>query len=145
MDSSDFAKITGKAGVGAYYTTAAGPATVFPEAKKFIADHKAKFKKDPEPYATEAYDSAAVILKAVESAINANKGNKPTREQVAKAVRATKGHKGLTGTITFDEKGDRAKAGYYILQVGSEDPGKWAGNKLIKTLQVEAPKLPSKK
>jgi branched-chain amino acid transport system substrate-binding protein len=141
MDSSDFAKITGKAGVGSYYTTTAGPATVFPEAKKFIADHKAKFKKDPEPYATEAYDSAAVILKAVEKAINANNGNKPTREQVAKAVRATKGHKGLTGTITFDEKGDRAKAGYFVLQVLSEDPGKWAGNKLIKTLEIAAPPL----
>lgn len=141
MDSSDFAKITGKAGVGSYYTTAAGPATVFPEAKKFIADHKAKFKKDPEPYATEAYDSAAVILKALESAIKANKGDKPTRAQVAKAVRATKGHKGLTGTITFDEKGDRAKAGYFILQVLSEDPGKWAGNKLIKTLEIAAPAL----
>ncbi len=141
MDSSDFAKITGKAGVGSYYTTAAGPATVFPEAKKFIADHKAKFKKDPEPYATEAYDSAGIILKALESAIKANNGNKPTRAQLAKAVRATKGYKGLTGTITFDEKGDRAKAGYYILQVVSEDPGKWAGNKLIKTLEIAAPPL----
>jgi branched-chain amino acid transport system substrate-binding protein len=144
MDSSDFAKITGKAGVGSYYTTTAGPATVFPEAKKFIADHKAKFKKDPEPYATEAYDSAAVILKAVEKAINANNGNKPTREQVAKAVRATKGHKGLTGTITFDEKGDRAKAGYFVLVVGSDDPGKWAQNKLIKTLEVTAPGMQKK-
>src|SRR3990172_7341606 len=139
MDSSDFAKITGKAGVGSYYTTAAGPATVFPEAKKFIADHKAKFKKDPEPYATEAYDSAGVILKALESAIKANKGDRPTREQVSKAVRATKGYKGLTGTITFDEKGDRAKAGYFILQVLSEDPGKWSGSKLIKTLEIAAP------
>jgi len=144
MDSSDFAKITGKAGVGSYYTTTAGPATVFPEAKKFIADHKAKFKKDPEPYATEAYDSAAVILKALESAIKANNGNKPTREQVAKAVRATKGHKGLTGTITFDEKGDRAKAGYFVLLVGSDDPGKWAQNKLIKTLEVTAPGMQKK-
>ena len=141
MDSSDFAKITGKAGVGSYYTTAAGPATVFPEAKKFIADHKAKFKKDPEPYATEAYDSTGIILKALESAIKANNGNKPTRAQLAKAVRATKGYKGLTGTITFDEKGDRAKAGYYILKVLSEDPGKWAGNELIKTLEIAAPAL----
>ncbi|MEK7367687.1 MAG: ABC transporter substrate-binding protein, partial [candidate division NC10 bacterium] len=124
-----------------YYTTVAGPASVFPEARKFIADHTAKYKKAPEPYATEAYDSTGIILKALERAINANKGNKPTREQVAKAVRATKGHKGLTGTITFDEKGDRAKAGYYILKVLSEDPGKWAGNELIKTLEIAAPPL----
>ncbi len=141
MDSSDFAKIAGKAAVGIYYTTVAGPAAVFPEAKKFIADHKKKFGKNPEPYATEAYDSTAIILKALEGAINANKGNKPTREQLAKAVRATKGYKGLTGTITFDEKGDPVKAKYFILRVGSDDPGKWGDNKLIKTLEIAAPPL----
>src|SRR3990172_1619455 len=128
MDSSDFAKITGKAGVGSYYTTAAGPATVFPEAKKFADDYKSKFKKDPEPFAAQAYDSTGIGLKALEAAIKAAGGKMPTRAAVTAEVRKVK-YSGLTGTIEFDEKGDPKKALYFVIQVMSEDPAKWNDNK----------------
>src|SRR5256886_14349959 len=66
MDSSDLVKIAGKAVVGMYYTTAAGPVTVFPKAKEFSETFKKKFGKNPEPYAAEAYDATAIALKAIE-------------------------------------------------------------------------------
>ena len=47
-----------------------------------------------------------------------------TRDAVAKEVRKVK-YSGITGEIEFDGKGDRKKAGYFILQVGSDDPAKW--------------------
>jgi branched-chain amino acid transport system substrate-binding protein len=140
MDSSDLTKIAGKAVVGMHYTSVAGPVTVYPQAKAFAKEYKDKFKKDPEPFAAQAYDSTAIVLKALEAAIKANGGKVPSREQVAVAIRKTK-HTGITGTIEFDEKGDPKKALYFVLQVASDDPAKWGENKEVKRLEIAAPPL----
>src|SRR6266571_643478 len=135
MDSSDLTKIAGKAVVGMYYTSAAGPASELPRAKAFVEEFKKKFGKNPEPYAAEAYDAATVALKAVDAAV---KGGKVSREDVATAVRKTK-HSGITGDIEFDSKGDRKKALYFVLQVVSDDPAKWGDNKIVKQLTISPP------
>jgi branched-chain amino acid transport system substrate-binding protein len=139
-DSSDLTKIAGKAVVGMYYTTTAGPVALYPKAKKFSDDFKTKFGKSPEPYAAESYDSTAIALKAIEAAIKGAGGKAPSREAVTVAVRKTK-HEGITGSIEFDEKGDRKKAGYFVLQVVSDDPAKWGDNKLVKRLDIAPPPL----
>ena len=144
MDSSELVKIGGKTVVGMIYTTVVGPPTVYPEAKNFIKEFKEKFKKDPEPFAAQAYDVAALGLKAIENAIKANDGKKPTRTQVSDAVRKIKNFKGVTGTINFDEKGDPVKAKYFIIKVASEDPAKWGANPVVKTLEIAAPPLTKK-
>ncbi|OGK80742.1 MAG: branched chain amino acid ABC transporter substrate-binding protein [Candidatus Rokubacteria bacterium GWC2_70_16] len=143
MDSSDLTKIAGKAVQGMYYTSVAGPVSVYPAAKEFAKQYKEKFKKDPEPFAAQAYDSAAIGLKAIETAIKASGGKVPSREQVSVAVRKTK-HTGLTGTVEFDEKGDPKKALYFVLQVASDDPTKWGDNKEVKRLSIAAPPLKKK-
>jgi branched-chain amino acid transport system substrate-binding protein len=135
MDSSDLTKIAGKAVVGMYYTSAAGPASALPKAKSFVDDFKKKFSKNPEPYAAEAYDAAAIALKAIEAAA---KAGKVTREGVAAQVRKVK-HAGITGDIEFDGKGDRKKALYFVLQVANEDPAKWGDNKIVKQLTIAPP------
>jgi branched-chain amino acid transport system substrate-binding protein len=140
LDASELAKIMGKTGVGLYYTTAAGPVKLYPKAQDFAKTYKAKFNKDPEPYAAEAYDSTAIALKAIEAAIKAAGGKVPARESVAVQIRKSK-YSGITGNIEFDEKGDRKKAGYFILEVASEDPGKWGDNKLLKREEIAPPPL----
>ncbi len=140
MDSSDLTKIAGKAAVGMYYTTTAGPVALYAKAKKFADDYREKFGKSPEPYAAESFDAAAIGLKAIEAAIKGAGGKAPSREAVATAVRKVK-YEGITGSIEFDEKGDRKKAGYFVLQVYSEDPGKWGDNKLVKRLDIAPPAL----
>jgi branched-chain amino acid transport system substrate-binding protein len=135
MDSSDLTKIAGKAVVGMYYTSAAGPASELPKAKTFVEEFKKKFGKNPEPYAAEAYDSAHIALLAIEQAA---KSGKLSREDVAAAVRKTK-LAGITGDIAFDAKGDRQKAQYFVLQVASDDPQKWGDNKTIKQLIIAPP------
>ena len=140
MDSSDLTKIAGKAVVGMHYTTVAGPVSVYPKAKKYAADYKEKFKKDPEPFSAQAYDSTGIGLKALEAAIKAAGGKLPTRAAVTAEVRKVK-YSGLTGTIEFDEKGDPKKALYFVIQVMSEDPGKWNDNKEVKRLEIAAPAL----
>jgi branched-chain amino acid transport system substrate-binding protein len=64
----------------------------------------------------------AIVLKAIENAANAAGQKMPARADVAKAVRALKDFPGITGTFTFNAKGDLAKAKYFIIQVTSADP-----------------------
>jgi branched-chain amino acid transport system substrate-binding protein len=136
MDSSDLTKIAGKAVVGMYYTSVAGPVSVYPEAKQFAEDYKKKFGKNPEPFAAQAFDSTAIAIKALEAATKGGKA--PTRDSVTGAVRDVK-YKGITGSVEFDTKGDPKKALYFVLQVASENPEKWGDNKEVKRLSIAAP------
>lgn len=138
MDSTELLKLCGEACVGMHFTTVAGPWTEYPRAKEFAEEYKKKFGKDPEPFAAQAYDAAAIVLKGLEAAIKEAGGKLPTREAVSKAVRKVK-HAGITGTIEFDDKGDPKKAVYFIIQVGKE----WKDNKTVKRLEIAAP--PAKK
>jgi branched-chain amino acid transport system substrate-binding protein len=136
MDSSDLAKIGGKAVVGMYYTSVAGPVTVYPKAKAFADEYKAKFGKNPEPFAAQSYDATAILILAVEKAMQGGKA--PTREAVSAAIRDVK-YDGVTGSIVFDGKGDPKQALYFVLQVVSPDPQKWGENKEVKRLSIAAP------
>ncbi len=114
LDGSDLVKIAGNAVIGTLFTTTSGPIDTLPKAAAFAKNYKAKFGKDSEAYGTYAYDSANVILTAIEGLLKANGGKKPTREEVAKAVRQVK-LDGITGHIEFDNKGDRKLSDYYII------------------------------
>ncbi len=139
LDDKDMAKIAGDAAVGLVYTTAAGPVTVFPDAKKFAEDYKATYKEDPPPYAAESYASTQIALAAIEKAIKDNGNKMPDRKVVATNVRATVNFKTIIGPITFDANGDPVLASYYILKATSADPANWSKNELIFTTQAKSP------
>jgi branched-chain amino acid transport system substrate-binding protein len=136
LDSSDLVKIAGKTVVGMYYTSVAGPVSVYPQAKQFADEYKAKFGKNPEPFAAQSYDATAIALKAIEAA--AKGGKAPSRDDVSAAVRKVK-HTGITGATEFDAKGDPRKALYFVLQVAGDNPEKWGDNKEVKRLTIAAP------
>jgi branched-chain amino acid transport system substrate-binding protein len=136
LDSSDLAKIAGKAVVGMHYTSVAGPVSVYPAAKNFADEYKKKFGKNPEPFAAQAYDATAIAIKAIEA--TAKGGKAPTRDGVTAAIRSVR-HTGITGSVEFDSKGDPKKALYFVLQVVSDNPEKWGDNKEVKRLQIAAP------
>lgn len=142
FDSSDAAKIGGQTlldGKGSYYSTVSGPATVYPGTAKFIADFKAKYSSDPQPFAAQGYDSAGICLKAIEAAAKAKNGEIPTRAEVAQAIRALKDYVGITGTVTFNSIGDPVVAKYFVIKVGSADPANWSTNPVIETLDIAPP------
>jgi branched-chain amino acid transport system substrate-binding protein len=142
FDSSDAAKIGGQAlldGTGTFYSTVSGPAAVYPGTAKFIADFKAKFGSDPQPFAAQAYDSAGICLKAIEAAAKAKNGEMPSRAEVANAIRALQDYGGITGTITFNSIGDPVVAKYFVIQVGSADPAKWPENPIDQILDIAPP------
>lgn len=141
--SADAAKIGEKnliTGGGTFYSDVSGPASAYPGTAKFISDFTAKYKAAPQPFAAQGYDSMAISLKAIENAAVANKNEVPTREAVAKAIRALKDFKGITGTYTFNGIGDPEVARYFILQVKSADPAQWNTNAIVQTLDIAPPK-----
>lgn len=141
LDSSDLSKIAGKAVVGMYYTSVAGPVSVYPQAKQFAEEFKKKFGKNPEPFAAQSYDSTAIAIKALE--VVSKGGKMPTRDAVTAAIRDVR-HTGITGDVQFDAKGDPKQALYFVLQVASDNPEKWGDNKEVKRLTIAAPAAPKK-
>jgi branched-chain amino acid transport system substrate-binding protein len=139
LDSSEMVKIAGAQVVGSYYTTVAGPTNAYPESAAFAKTFKQRFGKEVESFGMYGYDAAQVGLKAIEQAIQANGGKRPSREQIVTAVRKIKGFKGVTGSIAFDNKGDPVQAKYFVLQYDQRSyPGK-----VIKVVEQQAP--PAKK
>jgi branched-chain amino acid transport system substrate-binding protein len=136
LDSSEMVKIAGDPVVGSYYTTVAGPIDAYPESAGFAKRFKQRFGKEVESFGMYGYDAAAVGLKGIEQAIQEAGGKKPTRAQVSAAVRKIKDYKGITGSITFDNKGDPVKSKYFVLKFEKKQyPGK-----VVKVVEQEAPK-----
>jgi len=135
LDSSEMVKIAGARITGSYYTTVAGPPDAYPQTAAFAKKFKQRFGKEIESFAMYGYDAAQVGLKAMEQTIQTNGGKKPSRAEVAAAVRKLKNFNGVTGAIAFDNKGDPLKAKYFVLQFAKQSyPGK-----VVKVLEQQAP------
>jgi len=67
---------------------------------KFRADFKKKFNADVQIYAPYVYDATMVMVDAMVKAGSADPA------KYLPVLAKTNGYKGVTGTITFDEKGD---------------------------------------
>jgi branched-chain amino acid transport system substrate-binding protein len=125
----DFLDRTGANGEGAYSTSLIPPASA--AKTKFDAAYLAAYGQPAgklSPYSWTAYDSAAVLIKAIESVavLSGGKLYVPRAALVA-AVRGTKDYQGLSGTITCDATGECSASGPVF---NIDKGGKW----------VEAPK-----
>jgi branched-chain amino acid transport system substrate-binding protein len=139
LDSSEMVKIAGAQVIGSYYTTVAGPPDAYPETAVFAKKFKQRFGKEVESFGMYGYDAAQVGIAAIQQAIQANGGKKPSRAGVSTAIRKLKNFRGVTGSITFDSKGDPVKAKYFVLQFDKRSyPGK-----VVKVVEQAAP--PAKK
>jgi branched-chain amino acid transport system substrate-binding protein len=99
--TDDMTKLAGAAADGLLCSQAGLP----PQAadKKFLEAYKKKFNVDPILYAPFTYDAANLLIEAMKRANSAD----PAKylPELAKID-----HKGATGQIAFDEKGDRKNA-----------------------------------
>lgn len=134
-DGSDLQKIAGPENIkNVYFTTTSAPVSALPAAKRFGDRYKAKFGKDPEGYSAYGYDAARVVIQGISNAIKAANGAKPSREAVAKAIRAVK-FNGITGRVDFNDRGDLKVAKYFVI----EAQGEYTANKVVKSVSVAAP------
>ena len=120
----DFLDRTATNGEGAYSTSLIPAAT--PAKAKFDAAYLAAYGQPAgklSPYSWTAYDSAAVLIKAIESVavVNGGKLYVPRAALVA-AVRATKDYQGLSGTISCDATGECSASGPVF---NVDKGGKW--------------------
>jgi branched-chain amino acid transport system substrate-binding protein len=141
LDDPSYIALAGGAAntANTYYTTVAGPVSMFPKAADLAKGFKAKYGKEISGFGIYSYDCAKILLSALETTIKAAGGKKPTRDAMTAAVRAIK-YDGLTGKVTFDDKGDISTADYYILKYAAS--GIYDDNTVIKSISVAAPKAP---
>lgn len=108
--SPDFLKAAGEAAVGMYHTSP--DFSAFPAAyQNFLKKHQEKYGKKPEaPFHAYAYDAAMMILMAIDKVGVAGSDGSLTidRMKLRDALYATKGYKGMTGTLSCDKYGDCA-------------------------------------
>lgn len=113
--TTEFLKLSGDAGEGAYASSPGVPLGKMPGGKEFAEKYKKKFNIDIQLYAPYAYDSMNVILAAMKKADSTDP---------AKYLPALAGisYQGVTGNIAFDENGDIKGGGISLYQVKG---GKW--------------------
>jgi len=108
--SPDFYKAAGEAAVGMYHTSP--DFSAFPaKYKNFLKKHQEKYGKKPEaPFHAYAYDATMLILKAIRKVGGVHLDGSLTidRKKLRDTLYATKGYKGMTGTLSCDQYGDCA-------------------------------------
>jgi branched-chain amino acid transport system substrate-binding protein len=108
--SPDFYKAAGETAIGMYHSSPDFSAFAGGY-QDFLAKHQKKYGEKPiAPFHAMAYDGANMVFAAIEKvAKKAPDGSLAIgRKALRDALYATKGMKGLTGTITCDKYGDCA-------------------------------------
>ncbi|GAA1593476.1 ABC transporter substrate-binding protein [Leucobacter chromiireducens] len=72
-----------------------------PESAKFVEAFQAQYNKDPSSWAALAYDATYIAAEGITEAGSTD------RAAVADAIRKTDGYAGASGTISFDDEGNR--------------------------------------
>jgi branched-chain amino acid transport system substrate-binding protein len=83
------------------------------EGQKFYEDYKAKYGKDPEPYAIYGYEAMSAVLEAIKAA--GDKGN--DRQAVIDAFYNIKNRDSVLGTYSIDENGDTTLTDYGLYTI----------------------------
>ena len=97
--SPEFIKLAGDAASILTCSMAGEAVEKLPKGSDFVAKYKAKFNQDVQIYSPYSYDAVYVIAEAIKAAGSAD------RAAITGAMPKTN-YAGVTGQITFDEKGD---------------------------------------
>ncbi|NIN68233.1 MAG: ABC transporter substrate-binding protein [Anaerolineae bacterium] len=118
LDNPHFVQVAGDAADGAVYMSVAPPV----RDQDFVEGYWALSGGLPGPHAALAYDAATLLLDAIEMSVLEQ--GQPTREGVIKALSGVEAHDGLTGPISFDERGQALGRQVYVYEiVGGQYPG----------------------
>jgi branched-chain amino acid transport system substrate-binding protein len=127
--SPDFAKAAGEAAKGMYLSSPdLTPDALGPQyAKEFLPKYQKKYGTKPiAGFHAHSYDAAMMAFAAIRKVAKADGGSLYIgRKALRDALFATKGMKGLTGTITCDKYGDCADPHIAVYQVVSANPSAW--------------------
>ena len=115
--SDTFNKIAGDAAQGMIAFNIGKPLEDLPGGKAFIkAYDDAKFAEPHETYGHFGYDSANIVMAAID------KAGTTDRAKVAEAIRATNSFPGVIGEISFDQRGENTLK---LITTFISENGKW--------------------
>ncbi len=132
VETADYLKLAGSDAEG-QYASAIGSHALTDTQTQALAAFKTEFEStfsvkytDYDPYQPAGYDAAMLILNALSSVAKTDSSGNLTidREALIKAIRATSGYVGLTGTLTCDSKGECGTGTVTVYQVKN---GQWVG------------------
>ena len=106
IDNAEFIKIGGKNTEGAVVVSTAPL-----KDPDFLERYKKVYSEEPSGYAANSYDAADILIEAI------RKVKIKDAEKIATVVASTKNFKGVTGVITFDDKGDLTSPGFVLSKV----------------------------
>lgn len=96
ISSDELIKLGGDAVEGIKFTGFFHPDVEYPGTKEFVDAFRAKYNKEPDTYAALAYDSAKLILEAIEQ-------NGADREGIKNYFDSVKDFPGVAGPISFKD------------------------------------------
>jgi len=110
---------------GAFYLTG----FTYESEEAHIVDFIERFEEEhsimPNMFAAQAYDAAAILIRAIDGALNANlEPGSDEFKQVVIANMAATNYNGVTGSITFDEYNNPQKTAF-ILQIVDGEARFW--------------------
>lgn len=105
-----FIKLAGPAAEKAIIDTAPIPQLI-PSAAGFVKQFTATYHVGPGPYSGYTYDATNVVINAIKTAKSASPA------AIVQALAKTKDFPGITGSITFNSKGDRVQIQYITVTV----------------------------
>lgn len=127
--SPDFYKAGGDAVVGMYHSSPdLSPEAMGPGYSAFLEKHQKAYNEKPlSAFHAHAYDAAMISFNAIEKVgkNDANGNLTIGRKALHDALFATRGYKGLTGTLTCNKSGDCADPKIAVYISNSSDPAKW--------------------
>jgi branched-chain amino acid transport system substrate-binding protein len=101
--ASALVALAGTAADGSLHTYAGTDPSGGPSPSTFAALYEARFGERPGGFTAECYDAAGLLLRAFSD-------DTPSRSSVLRALRSPGPFQGVTGTIAFDERGERREA-----------------------------------
>ena len=99
FNSPQLIKSAGAAADGAVVASPWFPGKDDPKVKNFIAAYKAKYNKEPDQFAAQAYDALQIMAIAIEKS-----GSTTDRNKLRDQLTAVKDYDGVTGKFAFDAK-----------------------------------------
>ncbi|NLX63143.1 MAG: ABC transporter substrate-binding protein [Tissierellia bacterium] len=99
ISSEELIKLGGDAVEGIIFAGFFHPDIEYPGTREFVEAFRERYGKDPDTYAALAYDSAKLILAAIEQ-------NGASREGIMKFLDEVEDFPGVAGPISFDENHD---------------------------------------
>jgi branched-chain amino acid transport system substrate-binding protein len=105
-------KVAGNALDGSFFSCHFSADDRSAETQDFVKKYQAKYGAVPDDMAALGYDSAVILAEAIKRAGGTD------GEKLRDAIAATKGHKGITGVITLDEKRNASKSAVILTIAG---------------------------